>query len=135
MAAIHPIELRYRVTPVDNGTFGVLGDISQTEVGMWRLHWVPDASFAGDGLAILGRAAPVDDSGGANFGTVPYRRVQVAGQASDLALVQTGGVAVPITSDSIIYVPASGLTIAVEMGCTAGFGYLYSLPLIGHPGF
>ena len=27
MAAIHPIELRYKVTPVDNGTFGVLGDM------------------------------------------------------------------------------------------------------------
>lgn len=134
MASPYPITLKYKVTPIDNGNIGVLGDVSVSDPGMFRIHWVPDASFLGDGLGVLGRAV-IDDPLGTNYGTVPYRRAQVAGVSSDYAMVQTNGVAVPITADSIIYVPATGLSIAVLMGCTSGFGWLYSQPLVGHPGF
>lgn len=138
----HPIGTRYKITPVDNGTICIIGDVSPTECGFWRIHFVPDVSFVGAGISILGRGAPggraenaLDDPGEMNFGSVPYRRWQIGGVASDGALVQTSAVGVPLTQDALIFVPASGLTIAVSPDITAGFAYLYSQPILGHPGF
>ena len=130
MATTYPIGTRrYKVTTADHGMFGVLGDVSDREVGLWSVQFVPDTTFVGS-LGVVGRIAgkeTADDDVG--FGSVPYRRVQVGGVASDNAVVST-----PITSaGATVLIPASGLSVAFLVDCTFGYGHLYSYPLSGHP--
>jgi hypothetical protein len=130
MATAYPIGRRYRVTSVDNGKFGELGDASPALVGAFMLQFVPDASFAGS-IGILARAAGKDaKDDNVGYASIAYRRVQMNGQASDYALITDG---TPLASDFTILIPASGLAVAVLVECTAGFGYLYSTPLEGPP--
>lgn len=130
MAIIYPVSRRYQVTVADDGHFLVLGNVSNEDGGFWRIHWVPDPTFVGGGLAVMGRASGKDAyDDGVNFGTVAYRRVQLGGAASDYTLVQTSGVAVPLVGDAIIQVPADGLSIAIGVDCQSGSGYIYSQAL------
>lgn len=131
---IYPITSTYKITTQDHGKIGILGDGSTSVPSFLSLHFVPDPTFVGGGITILGRQV-LDDSAQTNFGTVAYRRVQLGGVASDYTLVQTTSAAVPLAADAMVQVPASGLSIAVLMDCTAGFAMLYLVPLVGHPGY
>lgn len=126
MALEYPINRRYRITTADSGKFPTLGEVSDQECGAWHLTFVPDETFAG-GIAILGRALGKDIyEDGYGFGTIPYRRVQVAGVASDNTLVADAN-----STGLVAIVPADGMSIALFVECTAGFGYVYSRPLAG----
>lgn len=127
MATTYPIAPRYKITPLDNERFLVIGNPSDVETGLFRVQFVPSETFVGQ-FQVMGRAsgpeAHVDEVG---FGKIPYRVVQSAGQASlDESLVSA-----PIAADIIIRVPASGLAVALLVECTAGYGYVYSQPLVG----
>ena len=129
MATTYPIQNAYRVTTVDHGMFCVLGTVSPRTVGLWSVQFVPDQSFVGQ-LGVVGRIAGKDATDDAvGFGSIPYRRVQLGGVASDNAMVAD---AIPHTG-ALILVPASGLTVALLVDCTAGFGDVYLFPLEGHP--
>lgn len=117
---------RYKITTVDNGNYKILGNVSDSTGGAWRVQFAPDASFVGS-LLVTARASGDDAvSDAVGFGTIAYRRVQLGGLASDYTLVTT-----TLTTDAIILVPANGLSVAIAVTCTAGFGYLYTIPLLG----
>lgn len=131
MALAYPVERRYRITTADNGNFPTLGEASDSDVGVWHVAFYPDEDFVGT-LEVVGRSqgkGPHDDAAG--FGHVAFRRVQLAGMASDYELVQTSAVVVPLNTDFLILVPAAGLSIALAVLCTQGAGTLYSKPLAG----
>lgn len=128
MATEYPITQRYQITVADNGKFPTLGVVSRDESGCWHLTFVPDDSFVGS-IAIVGRSSGKDIAGDGNgFGSIPFRRVQIAGVASDNSLVTT-----PYANSTgmIAIIPADGLSVALLVECTAGFGYAYSRPLVG----
>jgi hypothetical protein len=113
-----------------NGRFGVLGNVSASFVGTWRVQFTCTEDFAGS-LTPMARGASKDlHDDNVGFATIPYRRVQLAGVASDYALV-TGASVVNITTDFTILVPAAGLSIAFLVECVAGSGIVYSQPLEG----
>lgn len=118
----------YRVTTSDNGKFLFLGNASDGRTGTFVVQFVPDASFAGSfGVTARVYGKPASDNGVA-FVSIPYRRVNLAGIASDRTLV-----AAVLTDSFIIEVPSSGVVLALLCECTAGFGTLYSWPLNGSP--
>ena len=118
----------YRVTTSDNGKFLFLGNASDGRTGTFVIQWVPDASFAGSfGVTARVYGKPASDNGVA-FQSIPYRRVSLAGVASDRTLV-----AAVLTDAFLIEVPSSGVVLALLCECTAGFGTLYSWPLMGSP--
>ncbi len=137
MAIIHPIDRKYVVTSVDNGSFLILGNVGLAESGYWRVAFVPDSSWIG-GIAIFGRTSgklAYDDAvtaGGVTFGSVSYRAVQVNAVAQDPTVVLNVGAAPAplVNKDFIIYVPAGGLIIALGIDWTAGFGTLYTDPFL-----
>lgn len=126
MATEYPIGRRYRITTADHGLFPTLGNVSDQETGAWHVTFVPDESFVGS-IAIVGRASGKDiREDGYGFGSIPYRRVQVGGVASDNALTTATN-----STGMIAIIPADGLSVAILVDCTAGFGFLYSRPLLG----
>ncbi len=117
-----------RIGPEHSGRFAVLGNVSTVEVGTWRIQFYPDEAFTGT-LTVMGRSAGKDaHDADVGFGTIPYRRIQLNGVASDRSLVTDG---VPIATDFIIEVPASGLALALLLDCTTGSGLILSQPLAG----
>jgi hypothetical protein len=121
---------RQPITASQSGQFVVLGNVSPSQVGTWRVQFVPDELWQGS-LTPMGRSAGKDahdDSVG--FATVPYRRVQLNGIASDYRLM-TDAAVLPIATDFTVLVPATGLAVAFLIECTAGSGVLYSQPLEG----
>lgn len=118
----------YRVTTADNGKFLYLGNASDGRTGTFVIQWVPDGSFVGSfGVTARVYGKPASDNGVA-FQSIPYRRVSLAGVASDRTLV-----AAVLTDAFLIEVPSSGVALALLCECTAGFGTLYSWPLNGSP--
>lgn len=118
----------YRVKTADNGKFLFLGNASDGRTGTFFVQFVPDASFAGSfGVVARAYGKPASDNGVA-FISVPYRRVNLAGVASDRALVSA-----VLTDSFMIEVPSTGVVLALLCECTAGFGTLYSWPCNGSP--
>ncbi len=117
-----------RIGPEHSGRFAVLGNVSAVEGGHWRVQFYPDDLFSGS-LTPVGRSAGKDaHDADVGFGTVPYRRVQMNGVASDRAIVSDGN---PIATDFIIEVPASGLSIALLIDVSVAGGLLLTQPLSG----
>jgi hypothetical protein len=129
MATVYPIDRAYRITPQDHGNFAEFGPAGvASAVGTWGFSWVPDGSFAG-GLAVMARAsgqkAKDNDT---PFKPYPYQGVTVNGVLSSPAF---GYVTTTITGPSDWQVPSNGMSIALLINCTAGFGWLYSWDLNG----
>lgn len=118
----------YRVTTADNGKFLFLGNASDGRTGTFVVQFVPEAGFAGSfGVTARIYGKPASDNGVA-FQSISYRRVALAGVASDRTLVSA------ILPDSfLIEVPSSGVVLTLLCECTAGIGTLYSWPLNGSP--
>lgn len=119
----------YKVTTADHGENIGLGDAHDGRTSVWFIQFVPDANWQG-GFGVLGRAyGPPANTDSAPFVPIPYRRVNLAGQASDRALVADA-----LNNESfIIEIPANGLHISLLCACSAGTGKLYSWPLSGSP--
>jgi hypothetical protein len=118
-----------KVTVADHGENLSLGDAHDGRTSVWFVQFVPDANWQG-GFGVLGRAygnpANVDSVA---FVPIPYRRVNLAGAASDRALVS----AALNNTSFIIEIPANGLHVSLLTACSAGSGKLYSWPLSGSP--
>ncbi len=128
MALAYPVDRRYVITTADNTKFAVLGESGNEDAGCWSVAFAPSGDWVGE-LLIVGRhrgKGPHDDAAG--YGTVAYIREQLNGAAADYELVPD-----TIYGDATICVPATGLTIAVAVVCTAGSCTMYSTPLRGTP--
>lgn len=126
MASPYPINTRYKITEADHGNILKLGNAAEGAVGTWQVQFVPDASFVGS-FAVLARSDHKDAHGDAvPYVSVPYRKVFLNDLPADYSLASD-----IITSGSILQIPSSGLSVALLVECTAGFGYLYSKPLDG----
>lgn len=113
----------YGLTTADNGATLFLGDASSSRTSVKTIHWVPDAGTVGDGFSVVARIYGNQvDANGTPFLPVPYRRVNLAGVASDRALVSD---TLPIEG-FLIEVPANGQMIAIIPSVTSGGGWLYN---------
>ncbi len=120
----------YQVTTADNGATLFLGDASSSRTSVKTIHWVPDGGVIGDGFTVVARIyGPTVDTNGTSFLPIPYRRVNLAGAASDRALVSD---TLPMEG-FLIEVPANGQTIAIIPSVTFGGGWLYTWDSVGSP--
>lgn len=128
MANIFPIDRMFRITPDVDGKFAVLGDAANGRVGAWSIDFNPDASFTGS-FAIVGRSrgAPAHTDS-VPFKQVLFRRIYLNGVAYAYDWSAAADV---VTGPSLIQVPANGVSIALLISCAAGFGKVYSWPLVG----
>jgi hypothetical protein len=120
----------YAVTVADHGKIIFLGDASPgARVATMFIQFVPSQSFTGT-FAVVARAfgKPASDNG-VSFIDYPFRRVVVAGVASDRTI--TTNTATPLADAFVVEVPANGVVIGLLTACTAGGGVLYSWPLNG----
>ena len=127
MALLSPASARYRITTADHGNYKLLGNVSESEAGFWRIAFDPDDTFVGS-LLVTARADgdhTHDDEVG--FGTLRYRVLQLNGVGADYSVLT----AEPIGQHCIILVPSVGLSVALAVTCTAGTGMLYVKPFIG----
>ena len=122
-ATVANVGKAYRLTTADNGATLALGDASSSRTSVKTIHWVPDADVVGDGFSLVARIYGTQpDTNGTAFLPIPYRRVNLAGLASDRALVSD---TLPMDG-FLIEVPANGQTIALVVSCTFGAGCLYN---------
>lgn len=135
-----------QITSANDGDIGNLGDVSAYYPGFFALQFIDGKegglpSFQGS-LTIVAQPRKAADvvSTGTLF-IVPwipitYRYWILNGVALDptalnnYAPLGVDGLPVPITTTSYLEVPASGLTVGVQVKCTGGSGWLYRLPLI-----
>lgn len=130
MATVYPIGRSYKVTMKDDGNFAEFGAASTlSNVGTWFVQWVPDASYTGSGLGIVGRAmGETAKTNGTPFTSIPYQMVNIDGLVASPAY---GYASALITGPSIVQVPSNGLSLAFLISCTGGFGWLYTWDLNG----
>lgn len=120
----------YTVTTNDNGSVLFLGDASSSRAAVKTIQFVPNAGFQGTGFTVCARVyGPQPDKNAVPFNPIPYRRVQLAGLASDRAIVSD---TLPATG-FIIEVPCNGLVVALVTSATAGTGTLYQWNSVGSP--
>lgn len=118
---------QYTVTTADNSSLLEIGPAGTTQsVAVFVVQFNPSLTWAGSFVVkgrTLGTAA---DALNMPFDALPYRRVSLAHNASDYAIVSD-----PITGAAIIQIPANGLSIALQVVCTAGSCNLTSWDLQG----
>lgn len=120
----------YTITADDNAKILFLGDASSSRTSVKTIMWVPGLTFAGAGFSVVGRIyGPAPDKAGVTMVPLPYRRVNLAGVASDRAVVSDSLPA----AGFLIEVPANGQTLALVVSCTAGTGQLYNWDSVGSP--
>ena len=129
MAFLSPISGPKRViTVTDHGNILEFGDVSGAGTGVWFLQFEPDSLFeAAGGIVVMGRSrlkAASDDKIG--FHPIPYRQVFLNGVAGDYSFASA-----PISSSSMIHIPATGMAVAVLVSCLAGTATLYLTPHAG----
>ncbi len=119
----------YQITNSDNGAILFLGDASSSRTSVKTIQFVPaQTGFTGDGFTVCARVyGPGPDSNGVPFNPIPYRRVQLAGAASDRTVVSAQ---LPATG-FIIEVPLNGQTCAITVSALTGSGWLYSWDSVG----
>lgn len=118
----------YPLSTADNGMTLFLGDASSSRTSVKTIMWVPDLGTTGNGFALVARIYGTQvDTQGTPFVSIPYRRVNLAGVASDRALVAGS---LPMEG-FLIEVPANGQTIAIIPSVTSGGGWLYHWDSVG----
>ncbi len=124
MANIFPIDRAFRITSANHGNFAEFGPAGEgSMVGTWLFHWVPDSSFVG-ALGIVGRAyGQKAKDNDVPFVPIPFAPLNINGVVPAAPFVYISGT---IDGNSIIQVPSNGLSVAVLIDCTEGFGWLYS---------
>ena len=112
----------------DNGKTLFLGDASSSRTSVKTIQWVPDLGAVGDGFSLVARIYGREvDTNATPFTPIPYRRVALAGVASDRGLVSDS-----LTVDGfLIEVPANGQTLALIVSVTSGGGWLYFWDSVG----
>lgn len=119
-------ERSYVVTPADHGKVLSLGNANDGRVSTFGVCFMPDPSWQGT-LGVVARLMGIPArEAHVGFASIPYKRVNLEGLASDRAVVSD-----PLSGFFIIEVPASALVVGVEVNCIQGFGQLFSWPLSG----
>lgn len=110
------------ITSADDGKFLLLSDSGEL-AGVWVFEFVPDNEEPFEGtLSVMGRIQgqqAFEDE--VAFTPIPYRASVLNGVTGTHTLKTD-----PITSHSLLIIPATGLAVAVLVGCTSGTGTLYS---------
>ena len=120
MANTAVIGTRVKIDTSANGNTLVLGDVSDSVVGTYTLHFANDNAFSGT-LIVQARARGKDAATDAvAFVPINYLSVYVNGGVGTQAYVST-----TLTTNSLILVPASGFTIGIAVTCASGSCTLY----------
>ncbi len=99
-----------RIVPITSAETYVLGDASKTNVGSIAVHLVPSTSPAWSGtIRVKSRSREAPST--VTHKQVPYLKRYLNGAVADDTLVSAD-----ITGESIIIIPASGQSIALD--CT-----------------
>lgn len=125
----------YELTTDDNGMTLFLGDASPSRTSVMTIQWVPTLPVVGDGFSLVariyGNGGPTNspDANATPFLPIPYRRINLAGVASDRAVVSA---TLPMEG-FIIEVPANGQQLSIIPSITSGSGWLYHWSTMGSP--
>lgn len=104
----------------------VLGDTNNAIVGTWLVHIVNTSSLSAS-IVVKARArGEYAATDAVPFVPISYAKLYLNGLVSDNTLVST-----TITNTSIVLIPASGLSVALDVTFTSGTGAVYSWPLEG----
>lgn len=130
-AVTRNVGMDYSVTSVDNGNILFLGDASSSRTSVKTIQFIPGPGYVADpgtGWTVVARTyGPAADKAGVPFNPIPYRRVQLAGMASDRAVVSD----VLNPAGFIIEVPLNGQTCAIIASCASGTGLLLQWNVVG----
>lgn len=118
----------FKLTTDDNGNIIDLGPAGTTSmVSTMPIQFKASVDFAGT-LGVVGRAVgPAAAEHAAPFESIPYKRVNVGGIASDYAIVSD-----PITASGKIDVPANGMCIGLVVAISAGSCEVFPWDLQGN---
>jgi len=113
-------------TALGDNTY-VLGDVSDGFVGTYAIQ-IEETTAGTCTFDVQGRSreAASQTAAAPAFVAIPYRPLFLNGSVGNLAVTTT-----QITTDSIIYVPASGLQVALLVNWTDGVFNVYITRLIG----
>lgn len=127
MATVSRSSRRFKVTPAHNGEISDLGPATaNASLGTFVIQFITSEDFVGS-FAVLGRAYGQNARDAeAQMMSIPYRRANVNGVASDYKMV--GDV---ISGPGLIQIPANGLAIGLLVECSAGECEVVSWPLQG----
>lgn len=105
----------------------VIGDASdEQQNGGFLVQIVDDSSYSGtvtvEGQSWVARLQGLAD----NFVGIPYRKLYLNGSAGDGSFVTTG-----ITTNSVVFIPACGMEIALSVAYTSGAAHALVIPVLG----
>lgn len=97
--------------------------------GGWVIHLVDTGSFSGS-IAVQGQARALELAGAADaLLAIPYRALNVNGTVGDGGYASTA-----ITTESLIFVPAMAIDVALVVTYTSGSMTAYVTPMVGSCG-
>lgn len=127
MANVVMSDRKFELATAKNGTNNyVLGDTNNDLVGTWAIMVVNTSSLVAS-IAVKARIrGPYAATDAVGFVPISYLKLYLNGAVGDNTLVTTA-----ITDTSLIFVPASGLSVSLDVTFTSGTGTIYSWPLEG----
>jgi|SRR5215510_7863344 len=112
---------------VDEGTgLCIIGDASDGLVGTFSVHLVNVSGLAASIVVKARTRIPQANDDNVAFQPIPYLKLFLNGVVANSTFDT-----VPLTTDSIILIPATGLEIALDVTFTSGQGRIYWSPLKG----
>ena len=114
-------------TKTDEGTgLCIIGDASDGLVGTFSVHLVNVSGLAASIVVKARTRIPQANDDNVAFQPIPYLKLFLNGVVANSTFDT-----VPLTTDSIILIPATGLEIALDVTFTSGQGRIYWSPLKG----
>lgn len=114
-------------TKVDEGTATyIIGDASDGLVGTFSVHLVDRGGLAASVTVQARSRIPQASFDNVLFRPIPYLKLFLNGAVADMTFDT-----VPLTADSIIFIPATGLEIALDVVYSGGLGRIYWSPMKG----
>lgn len=104
----------------------ILGDASDGIVGTFSIHLANLNAFTGTVTVKARSRMPQADTDAVVFQPIPYLSLYLNGAIGDMTYHTA-----PITGESIILVPATGLQIGLDCTVTSGLGRIYWCPMEG----
>lgn len=108
----------------------VLGDSSDESVnGGWIVEIVDDGSLSVT-VIVKGQSLAARRGGSTTYNPLNYRKGHLAGTATDWTMVHAD-----ITGTALIFIPAGGMAVALDVTLASGAGSFYLTPVIGSCAF
>jgi len=107
------------------GTY-IIGDASDGLVGTFSVHLVNTGGLGASMVVKARTRIPQANDDNVAFQPIPYLKLFLNGAVADSTFDTA-----PITTTSIILIPATGLEIALDVTYSAGTGRIYWSPLKG----